>query len=86
MEAFQDCTGLASVVFAPRVPTAFIAWAVGSSRHRTNWQLTTLKQTRNVLHLITQLALERRDIRSVDRSGEKRVFGGCTGLNGTECW
>ena len=50
------------VVFRPRASPAFIAWAVGGSRNRANWQLTTLKQLRNVLGLITALTLERRDV------------------------
>ena len=57
-------------------------WAVGSSRNRANWQLTTLKQSHNVLHLITALALESRDAASVDPGGKKYVFYGCKGLDG----
>ena len=41
-----------------RTRPAFIAWAVGISRNRANWQLTTLKQSRNVLRLITVMAVE----------------------------
>jgi len=80
--AFGDCTGLTAVAFRPRLSGAFIAWAVGSMRNRVNWQLTTLKQSRNVLRLITALALERRDVATVDPGGRKEVFSGCTGLSG----
>jgi hypothetical protein len=31
---------------------AFIVWAIGSMRNRSNWQLTTIKHMRNVLRLI----------------------------------
>ena len=43
----------------PPPSEAFIAWAVGSSRNRANWQLTILKRMRNVLRLITSLSLKR---------------------------
>ena len=72
---------LSSVIFRPRVPSAFIAWSVGQSRNRTNWQLTTVKRLRNVLRLITEFALEeRRDVESVDPDGQNFVFDGCSGL------
>ena len=48
--------------FILRPPTsrrAFIAWSVGHSRHRSNWQLTTVKHVRNVLRLITSFAILR---------------------------
>jgi len=53
---------------------AFIAWAVGRSRNRTNWHLTTVKRLRNVLAIITTMALERRDITTVDPGRNKIVF------------
>merc|ERR1712032_1445816 len=68
-KAFGSCTRLTSVVFRPRVSGvsgAFIAWAVGSSRNRTNWHLTVVKRLRNLLRRITVLALEPRDISTVD--------------------
>jgi hypothetical protein len=43
----------------PRVSPVFFAWAIGNSRNRKNWQLTTLKQTRNVLYLLTVMACDR---------------------------
>ena len=83
-DAFGGCSGLVSIVFRPPVSRdAFVAWAVGSSRHRANWQLTTVKHSRNVLRLITALALERRDVSSVDPDGSKGVFNGCPVLGGS---
>jgi len=76
--AFRDCTALTSVAFRPPVSRgAFIAWAVGSSRNRTNWALTTVKRLRNVLRLVTALVLERRDVVSLDPDGSGKVFKGC---------
>merc|ERR1712037_342895 len=76
--AFANCTALTSVVFRPPVSRgAFIAWAVGSSRNRANWQLTTVMRLRNVLRLITTLAMWSRDVASLDPDGSKRVFKGC---------
>ena len=60
---------------------SFIVWAVGSSRNRANWQLTTLKQSRNVLRLITALALERRDVADLDPDEWDGLFEGCTDLD-----
>ena len=72
--------GLVSVVFGPRVPPAFIVWALGKMRNRTNWEVTTLQHSRNILCMITALALDRRDFTSVS----KRVFEGCLALKNTE--
>ena len=83
--AYDECRSLTSVVFRPSVSPAFIAWAVGSSRHRTNWQLTTLKQSRNVLRLITVMASYSRDVASVDPDGSKGVFERCPGLEKWRC-
>ena len=78
--AFGYCTSLTSVNFRPRVPVSavFIAWAVGNSRHRDNWQLTTLMQLRNVLRLITVMAFKRRKLYSI--ASFKSAFVGCTAL------
>ena len=55
--AFARCTSLTSVVFRPPVSrAAFHAWVVGKSRNRSNWELTTLQHTRNVLRLITVMS------------------------------
>ena len=78
--SFKDCKQLDSVIFRPRVAGAFIAWAVGSSRNRTNWQLTIVQRLRNVLRLITALALERRDVADVDPCGRHHIFKGCAVL------
>ena len=79
--AFGDCKSLTSVVFRPPVSRgAFIAWAVGNSRHRDNWQLTTLKRLRNVLRLVVVLSAEVRDVSTVDPGGRNSVFRGCTKL------
>ena len=76
--AFEDCKSLTSVVFRPPVSRgAFIAWAVGNSRHRDNWQLTTLKRLRNVLRLVVVLSVEVRDVSTVDPGGRNHVFTGC---------
>ena len=62
-DAFVRCNALVSVVFRPPVSRgALIAWSVGSSRNRVNWQLTTLQRLRNVLRLITELAMWSRDV------------------------
>ena len=80
-KAFCDCTALTSVVFRPPVSRgAFIAWAVGSSRNRANWQLTTVERLRNVVRHITEFALERRDVASIDPDGQRGVFQGCNDL------
>ena len=78
---FANCKKLTSVVFRPRVPLAFITWAVGSSRNRNNWHLASLKQLRNVLRLIAVLAVERRELSSLDPGGKKNVFMGCDTLH-----
>ena len=79
--AFSFCEGLTSLVFRPRVSCAFIAWAVGSMRSRTNWQVTCVKQMRNILRLITIAASERRDVANVGPHGAQSVFEGCVGLD-----
>ena len=62
--AFCLCDNVTSVVFRPPASRAFIAWSVGNSRKRANWQLTTLKRLRNVLRLVTAFAFERRVMRN----------------------
>ena len=83
--AFSHCTALSSVVFGPRVPgitSAFIAWAVGNMRNRANWHLTSVKQCRNILRIVTGfLALERCDIATLDPDGQKNLFEWCSGLH-----
>merc|ERR1712032_464701 len=79
--AFAGCTALTSVVLKTRPPSDFIAWAVGSSRNRTNWELTTLTQLRNVLRLITEFVVETLDVYNLNPGGLRKVFEGCTRLN-----
>ena len=65
--AFARCTSLTSVVFRPPVSrAAFHAWVVGKSRNRSNWELTTLQHTHNVLRLITVMSSWTRDVTRVD--------------------
>ena len=61
-----------------------IVWVVGNSRNRDNWQLTTVKQLRNVLRLITVLAFEpsRNVMEMLDLNKVCTVFKGCGGLIG----
>ena len=79
--AFQDCWSLSTTVFRARVSVALIAWVVANSRNRTNWQITTVEHLRNVLRLITELAVERRDVASLDPGGLRGVFNGCINLH-----
>ena len=72
-DAFARCRDLTSVVLGLRLPPAFLAWVVGSSRSRDNWQLTSLKQLRNVLRLIVTFVVERREL--TDDLNERSVFG-----------
>ena len=73
--AFRDCVDITSIVFRrPVSRDAFICWVVGSSRNRANWQLTTVKYSRNVLRLITTLAMWSRDVASIDPGGRKGIF------------
>ena len=50
---------------------------MGSSRNRANWQLTTVKQSRNVLGLITAMTMERRAVKELDPDGMNLVFSKC---------
>ena len=75
--AFANCTVLSSVRFKLRVSYAFLAWALGNSRNRSNWQITTLRGLRNVLRLIAILAIERPSVGIVDPGCRRKVFHGC---------
>jgi len=75
--AFAGCYDLVSVDFRSSSRPAFIAWAVGSSQNRNNWQVTTVMRLRNVLSLITVLAWTPRDVDSVDPHGVDGVFLYC---------
>ena len=78
--AFVWCNALTSVVFRPPVSSVFMIWAVGKSRNRSNWQITTLKHSRNLLRLITEFAWECRDVRTSMGPPELlyRIFGDFT--------
>ena len=79
--AFIECPVLTSVLFRrPVSRAAFITWAVGSSRHRNNYKVTTLKHTCNVLRLITLMAVRCRNVTSVDPDGILEVFRSCPRL------
>ena len=75
--AFCNCSQLVSVDIRLMSRPALIAWAVGSSHNRDNWQRTSVMRLRNVLALITVLALDPRGVDSVDSYGIKGVFMGC---------
>lgn len=76
--AFAQCTGLTSVAFRRALSScAFVSWAVSSMRNRANWQLTTLKRCRNVLRIITEFAIERRDVAAICPGGHSMAFCGC---------
>ena len=50
--------------------------AVGRMRDRNNWQSTSLQQLCGVLHLVTALAVDRRDWTELDADGANAVFEG----------
>ena len=82
--SFAACAAMQSIAFRPPVSRgAFIAWIVGSSRNRSNWQVTSVKHLRNVLRLITTMAVWSRDVTSLDPDGTGCVLEGCTRL--TKC-
>ena len=57
------CMSLLSITLRPSVSWgAFIVWSVGNSRHRDNWELTTVKRLRNVLRLILTFVNSTRDV------------------------
>ena len=49
-----------NIFIRPPVPAAFTVWVVGGSRNRDNWELTTLRNSVNILKLIVAFAVERR--------------------------
>ena len=80
---FLGCESLVhkSVVYRPPVGrSTFIVWALGKTRNRNNWHITTIERLRNVLRLITELSIEEcRDVyrATKDPDGNNRVFGYC---------
>ena len=75
--AFAWCNSLTSVVFLPPASSVFMVWAVGKSRNRSNWQITTLKHSRNLIRLVTEFAWECRDVHTSIGPPEVlyRIFG-----------
>ena len=88
--AFQECSGLTSIILVHPCDSApvFVAWAVGASRSRTNWRLTPVHTSRNVVRLIVDYYGPRREtftcLEEMDRCDMKwdcdSVFAGCTRL------
>jgi len=56
---FFECHKLKSVVYRPVSSPVFVVWALGQSRNRDNWQLTTIQYLRNLLRQITDYTVER---------------------------
>ena len=89
--AFYKCSGLTLVILVHPCdsPPVFVAWAVGASRSRTNWRLTPVHTSRNVVRLIVNYLSPRRESLTcradLDRcpvfwNCDDDVFTGCTGL------
>ena len=78
--AFLNCVSLCAVAFNHSVSPVFIAWAIGNSRNRANWQYTPLKRLRNVVRLITVMTYGCKSINTLDPYGSKDVFKGCSSL------
>ena len=66
--------GVTDITFAPAASREVIVWAIGNGRNRANWEVTTLKHTRNVLKLITILAFGGRDGSDLVPDGSKQIF------------
>ena len=58
-DVFFECHSLKTVVQLPAAKWVFVVWALGNSRNRKNWQLTTLKNSKNLLILISRFAVEK---------------------------
>ena len=89
--AFGYCCRLTCVIRVHPCdsPPVFVAWAVGASRSRTNWRLTPVHTSRNVVRLIVNYLSPRRESLTcradLDRcpvfwNCDDDVFTGCTGL------
>lgn len=82
--AFSGCAKLTSVVFRPPASRSYITWAVSNMRNRKNWQITSVKQMRNIVRLIMIFAFHedgRDAVSTIDPRGERCVFKGCFNLN-----
>ena len=51
-DMFIDCNLQEAPLIRPASPRYFVIWALGQSRRRANWRLTTIRNLRNVLRLI----------------------------------
>ena len=58
-DVFFECHSLKTVVQLPAAKWVFVVWALGESRNRNNWRLTTLKNSKNLLILISCFAVEK---------------------------
>lgn len=58
-DVFFECHSLKTVVQLPAAPCVFVVWALGKSRNRNNWQLTTIENSRNLLRLIACFTVEK---------------------------
>ena len=58
-DVFFECHSLKTVVQLPAAKWVFVVWALGKSRNRNNWQLTTLKNSKNLLILISCFTVEK---------------------------
>lgn len=56
---FYQCNNLKAVVFRPASSPVCVVWALGQSRNRDNWKVTTIKYTRNILIKIINYAVTR---------------------------
>merc|ERR1719335_845558 len=71
--AFACCDFLYGTLHFGISPT-FMVWAVSNMRNRDNWELTTLRNTHNILKLILSFK-----VKPISRIGD-RAFYNCTGL------
>ena len=58
-DVFFECHSLETVLQQPAAPWAFVVWALGKSRNRNNWRITTIKRMNNLLRLIGCFAVEK---------------------------
>ena len=58
-DVFFECYGLKTVFQLPAAPWVFVVWALSESRNRNNWQLTTIRYSRNLLRLIGRFTVEK---------------------------
>ena len=61
-DVFFECYNLKTVLQLPAAPWVFVVWALGKSRNRNNWQITTIAYLRNVLRLIGRFTVEKHNV------------------------